>query len=103
MKYLLPEELDNFYKEILKLQNMLADAGIPHEIYRRLDGWQIVYPSEKRCKCSVIEHYGSYGHMRDLLEIMGLLTKAEKKHDSVLGWMKAEDVFERIRKDWEKR
>lgn len=45
-----------------------------------------------------IEHYGSYGKDEDKLEIMGLLTPDEEEHDSVLGYLTAEDVFERIRK-----
>jgi hypothetical protein len=47
-----------------------------------------------------IEHYGSYGNSCDELEIMGLLTPEEVEYDSVVGYLTAEDVFERIRKHY---
>lgn len=93
------------YKEILRLEQMLTEAGIPHTFDRSFDGWQVCYPvneilSNKRV-VSVIEHYGSYGKDDDKLEIMGLLTPNESEYDSVLGYLTAEDVFERIRKHWD--
>lgn len=47
-----------------------------------------------------IEHYVSYGNEQDKLEIMGLLTPEEKKNDSVLGYLSAEEVFSRINRHW---
>ena len=68
-----------------------------------MDGWQICYPVdfpiEKRV-VSVIEHYGSYGHAQDTLEIMGLLTDEERRYDSVVGSLTAQDVFDRIQKHY---
>lgn len=100
------------YNEIHKLHEMLLDAGIEHEWVDRnptgypkqvtsthlIDfGWQIVVyrPNGSRL-ISVIEGYGTYGVINDLLEIMGLLTPEEEEHDSVCGYLTAEDVFERI-------
>lgn len=61
-----------------------------------------MYPDDGKEKvCSVIEHKGSYGHEDDLLEIMGLLTDGESKHDDVVGFLSANNVFERIKKDYE--
>lgn len=94
------------YREILNLAKMLEEAEIPHILVQVMDGWHLCYPVreplEKRV-CSVIEHYGSYGHEQDLLEIMGLLTAEEEQHDSVAGWLSAEDVFARIKAHWEER
>ena len=50
-----------------------------------------------------IEHSGSYGSKKDLLEIMGLLTPEEQKLNSVLGYLTAREVFERIERDWKGR
>ena len=96
------------YQEILKLDRMLTDASIPHTLDRFFDGWQVCYPTreEPELVMDAIEHYGSYGKDEDKLEIMGLLTPDEEEHDSVLGYLTAEDVFERIRKhhngEWDK-
>lgn len=91
---------DSNYQEILKLDRMLTDASIPHTLDRLFDGWQVCYPTREQPELvmDAIEHYGSYGKDEDKLEIMGLLTPDEEEHDSVLGYLTAEDVFERIRK-----
>ena len=106
--------------EIERLHEMLLAAGIEHDwVDRRLRvydvygklmpdlfpegedrGWQIVvyYPDGERM-ISAIEGWGTYGFKDDLIEIMGLLTPEEAEHDSVIGWLTAEDVFERIKKE----
>lgn len=95
---------DSKYQEILKLDKMLIEADIPHTLRKLMDGWQICYPDTDRgdpyCIMDAIQHCGSYGREADLLEIMGLLTPEEEQHDSVLGHLTAENVFERIRKHY---
>lgn len=89
------------YKEIKKLHKLLDDAGIAHRYHALYDGYQVEYPMAARFrKLSAVEHCISYGHDRDLIEIMGLLTKEEEKVDSVLGYQTAQQVFERIQKHW---
>ena len=98
----------NEYNEIFRLKEMLEKAEIPFEFRNLFDGFQICYPRNNKSEddfvreCSVIEHEGSYGHSQDLLEIMGLLTEEESKYDSVVGYLSAENVFERIKNNYEK-
>ena len=99
---------------------MLTDAGIEHEWKDRTPpgwgtynkglehivwGWQIiVYKKDGERLISAIEGYGTYGYGSyfdeeedgDLIEIMGLLTPEEAEHNSVAGWLTAEEVFRRI-------
>lgn len=89
------------YNEILKLKEMLQNNGIPFEIDNMFGGYTIKYPSFEECVCSVIEHNGSYGHDDDKIEIMGLLTDEEYEEDTVVGWLTANDVFDRIKKHYE--
>lgn len=94
--------------EILKLKELLEKEGIPFEIAGTMDGYQIGYPvlpnnSDDICICSVIEFPGSYGYEDDRLEIMGLLNDDEAKYDSVSGHLTAEDVFGRIKKNYDER
>lgn len=84
------------YQEIRKLMRKLSDYDIPYSVHDMFDGINIKYPGDDTFVCSVIEHTFSYGGQSDLLEIMGLLTEEERKHDSVKGWMTAKEVFERI-------
>ena len=91
------------YQEIIKLNKMLTEANIPHTIKRLMDGWQVCYPVDvvhDNCVMDAIEHFRSYGHEHDELEIMGLLTPKEEEDKPVLGYLTAEDVFERIRKHY---
>lgn len=89
------------YQEIWKLQEMLEKAKIPYEFEPLFDGWHILYPDSVKTECSVIEHIFSYGHGSDSLEIMGLLTPAEKKCDSVRGCLSAKEVFDRIQSHYQ--
>lgn len=96
--------LNDKYKEIIRLHEMLEGNDIPHVIRRCLDGWQVCYPccrSNDECIADAIEHQGSYGREEDLLEIMGLLTHEEEEYDSVAGYLTAENVFERFKEHWE--
>ena len=90
------------YKEILRFKGMLEKAKIPFEFSEIFGGYHITYPTNKFRVCSIIEHDYSYGNEQDLLEIKGLLTKNEKKHDDVIGYLSAEEVFKRIQKNWKK-
>ena len=97
-------DLNPNYQEILRLHAMLSEHDIPHVIRRCFEGWQVCYPCcrpDKNCVADAIEHRGSYGSESDLLEIMGLLDPEEEVYDSVLGYLTAENVFERIKKHWD--
>lgn len=93
----------NKYTEIIKLKEMLQREAIPFDFYELFDGYTIKYPNSEYCKCSVIEHEGSYGRDNDLLEIQGLMTDEEKERedDDVLGYLTAQNVFERIKKHYQ--
>lgn len=95
-------ELNESYTEILKLDRMLTEAKIPHALVRLMDGWQVIYPDVGiyDSVADAVENTGSYGHEKNLLEIMGLLTDEEARFNSVKGWLTAEDVFERIEKHY---
>jgi hypothetical protein len=95
---------DPTFKEILILDRMLDDAGIPHTLDACNDGWRVCYPTnlnEPDFVMAVYEHFGSYGSWMDTLEITGLLTPIEDQLDFVAGFLDAEDVFNRIEKHWE--
>lgn len=92
------------YKEIIRLHEMLEENDIPHVIRRWLGGWMVCYPVARpleNCVMDAIEIPGSYGASEDKLEIQGLLTPWEYAHDSVAGYLTAENVFKRIKKHWE--
>lgn len=111
-------EGDMKYTEILKLKKMLEEANIPFTFtddYWGVKKWvksdedivQIYreqYPAYQiriDVLVDVVEHYGSYGAEKDLLEIMGGLTAEERGRDGVLGWLTAEEVFKRVKYCWE--
>lgn len=107
--------------EIHRLHEMLTEAGIEHEFKDRTPtgyhgivknwGYQVcVYYPDGNRMISAIEGYGTYGYGSwdhglidstekdgDLIEIMGLLTPEEQEYDSVVGYLTAEDVFQRIK------
>lgn len=95
--------------EFNKLVKLLDEANIPYERYdslnisedSSLDIYRIHYPKHQHLVCSCIFGRGTYGSYEGLLEIMGLLTPEESEHGSVVGFLTAENVFERIRKHWE--
>lgn len=95
--------LNERYQEILRLDKMLTEAEIPHELVRYFDGWQIIYPGKDTKVADVIEHCASLGREEDKLEIMGLLTDEESKKDDVLGGLTAEEVFARIKEQYTSR
>lgn len=101
------------YKEIFKLKVLLDKANIQYEFFDRsfinydehslqYPFYQIiVYKNNGDRLISVIEGHGSYGEHLDLLEIQGCLTKKEEKEDSVKGYLKAEEVYKRIKKNYQ--
>lgn len=106
------------YKEIFKLKVMLDKANIPYEFLDRsyidYDRHELQYPfyqiivyepieyEEPMRIISVVQGYGSYGENLDLLEIQGCLTNKEEKEDSVKGYLTANEVFKRIKKNYNK-
>lgn len=88
------------YNEIFLLKKKLEKENIPFIFRDLFDGFQICYPDIKNRVCSVIEHEWSYGHEQDKLEIMGLISD-EETDDDVLGYLIAEDVYNRIYKHYE--
>lgn len=90
------------YKEIFRLKEMLEKAEIPFSFNDVFDGYQIIYPDTEiqECVMDAIERKGSYGSQNDKIEIMGLLTEEESQDDDVVGWLTAENVFERIEKHY---
>ena len=89
------------YTEIIRLHEMLTASNIPHTFGELCDGYHITYPLGENWVCSVIERVGSYGSKFDLLEIMGLLTREEAEDDFVVGFLTAEDVYNRISTHYE--
>ena len=98
--------MNDKYTEIYVLKELLEQAEIPYQFSSRpfegLPHIQIVYPNSENRRVSVIQGYGTYGAEKNLLEIMGLLTEAEQGHRSEVGWLSAENVFDRIAADYEK-
>ena len=86
------------YTEIIKLHELLNDAGITHLFVFDPEnvGFELGYVENGEVVCSACTHSFSYGHENGLIEIMGLLTPEELKRDEVAGWLTAEDVFQRI-------
>lgn len=85
---------NNYFKMLEQYQILIYDdiRDMMHEgeLYPILE-------EEKRV-ISIIQGYGTYGSNVDLLEIMGLLTEEEEKEGSVVGYLSAENVFDRIEK-----
>ena len=116
------------YKEIFKLKKMLEDEEIPFSWIENWDydeeklknfkkiapdlieHYQICYPvfDPDHRWISVIEGFGTYGAEQDKLEIMGGFTPWEMyeqdlNEGSVMGYLTANNVFNRIKKNWEGR
>lgn len=95
----------NKYEEIQKLKKMLDENGIPNDfcpMENWVEGYHIHYPNRKNRVCSIIMFPFSYGFADGKLEIMGLLTEEESELDEVVGYLSAEEVFQRI-VDFEKK
>lgn len=90
------------YKEILVLEEMLTNAGIPHEKCRVDDGWVIGYPQVYDADILAFECSWSSGANGDLLELVSLLTHEEEKVGYMVGHVTAADVFERAKANFER-
>lgn len=93
------------YSEIIQLHEMLTGANIPHKFAHYSDGYKITYKIDKNNVVAIFEHVTSYGNECDLLELSGgLLTENEMTHAGLIksvGWLTADNVFQRILKHWE--
>lgn len=82
--------------------DMLELYLITHEFNfkRKDDDWRhqiLVFDEYGDVDWDAVCHKGSYGYEEGLLEIMGsLVTEEERKYDSVVGWLTAEDVVKRL-------
>ena len=109
------------YKEIFKLKKMLEKENIPFDWNENwgydektvdqlkkvapniVDHYQICYPTFGEGRyMSIIEGFGTYGAEDDKLEVMGGFTKEETGGDTVIGWLTAEEVFDRIKSHYKK-
>ena len=98
-----PDEPWPGFVEILKLESMLADAGIPYDKKVHFGGWIIVmHDNNDRYIGDAIEHCGSYGGSDDTIEIMGFDINEEEVGDSVIGYLSADEVFEYFKRAFDK-
>lgn len=96
-----PLPLNEGYTEILRLDKLLSEAGIPHTLRRIYDGWQVIYSVDEVRVADAVQHNFSYGASANLLEIMGLIMPDDDTCDTVKGWLTAENVFERMKNHYE--
>lgn len=91
---------------LTELRRLLKEAGIPYEnssvdfLGSIID--RVWYKRDDNIICSVIYGPASHGWRDGLLEIMGLLTEEEQEKDDVVGYLTSEEVFRRIKEDWER-
>ena len=88
-----------YFSQFGKLMKLLAQARIPFSFNPLFNGYQLHYYDEDGKEvCDVICHSGSYGSDDGLLEMMGLVP--EDWDDTVIGYLTAEEAFERIFNHW---
>lgn len=100
------DKLENYLKEN-DIEYERIDTEMPPDI---LMGSPVIIPrgfgerhqicvphTGSDCDWDVICNYGSYGFEDGLLELMGtLVTEEEYEYDSVVGYLTAEDIIERL-------
>ena len=90
---------------LTELRCLLNEAGIPYEDHPEQLSVSVMdrvwYVRYGNVICSAIWGVGSYGYKDGLIEIMGLLTEEERERDDVVGYLTPEEVFRRIKRDWE--
>lgn len=59
------------YTECIALHDVLKAAQVPHLFDRLFDGWQLIVPQDNKAAVSCVQHYGSYGHEANLIEMSG--------------------------------
>ena len=59
----------------------------------------VVYDEKGGRKWDAICQFGSYGYEEGLLEIYGNIVDKKKDGDTVVGWLTADDVIERIERN----
>ena len=82
---------DPGFEAILKLDELLNTAGIPHALDKCWDGWRIAYPCSPKdgaCEIDFIQNGQSYGSKQGFLEMLDWRT------DEVVGWLSVEQAFE---------
>lgn len=72
MDWTFGHETDARYQEILRLAGLMRKAGIPHQLRKVYEGWQILYPSLYGVQMDVAQHRGTGGSLNDRVELMGL-------------------------------
>lgn len=97
--------------ELDKLEVYLKENDIAYERYEVNHRWecdenssvyimdrhQICVPKDgKECEWDAMCQYGSYGYEDGLLEIYGNIVDPKTDGDTVVGFLTAEDVIERI-------
>lgn len=95
--------------ELDKLEMYLKEKGIEYQrddevknvelpggITYKEDRHQIWVPERCAAKWDALICSGSYGYERGLLEIYGDLVDPKKDGDLVAGWLRAEDVIQRL-------
>lgn len=83
--------------ELDKLEKLLRSSGYGHVIRRDDAGFHQIFvekPDGTRM-WDAICHFGSYGHEKGLLEVMGAPVVSPDYEDSVEGWLTADEVFSR--------
>lgn len=75
------------FQEILRLDRMLTEAEIPHELFKFYEGWSIHLNEGKKVIGEAMEHCASYGYHKDLVEVRGFGLKEPR------GWLTAEEAM----------
>lgn len=70
------EKRKTSYNEIRKLNHKLNEMGIEHEFRPKFDGYQIIL-RKPNSNVSIIQHCGSYGCTKDLVEAWDFAGEAE--------------------------
>jgi hypothetical protein len=92
------------FKAIKTLSQLLEQEKIPHEMTGYRGGFVIAYPSllTEEMVCSVMQNVESQGGTYELLEMKWPVRGGKKSLGEVHGYLTAVEVFNRIKRDWEK-